>query len=479
MTALISIVCRSLRQIARHRIAAVSVIASAVGLPCWADQQATVEIDTELRYQTIQGFGASGAWWPNYVAELPDTDRDHLLRLLFTNKGADLSIYRCNLPAGDGPDIRSPLRRTVGIETSPGVYDFDRDWKSQRILKEIRNLGVERFVLFFNSPPPRMLVNGMVTGGPDGTSNLRADSRADFARYGLDVAEHYRKTFDLPVVTLSPINEPQWFWGKERRGHEGCHYTPEEVAATIAEFVREKNRRKSSIGIDAFESGSWKRTAEYAKVLFSIPEVDQEIKSLAVHSYWSNSAYRREFMEWLNKNHPGKTVAMTEYCQMKRTHGTGMDGALHMAKIMHQDLTICSVDSWQWWLAIHGGGYNDALIYVNPKTKKIEMTKRLWAIGNYSRFVRPGAVRIGCEAEGGILSSAYLDPSGKHIALVITNEGDKKTLRVNFKDQRRKLVEGYLTSPKDDLRKMDLKDADEVILPKRSLLTLLFVADPS
>lgn len=68
---------------------------------------------------------------------------------------------------------------------------------------------------------------------------------------------------------------------------------------------------------------------------------------------------------------------------------------------------------------------------------------------------------------------------GQNIALVFTNERDEKRVRVDFKDQQRTFVEPYLTSPADDLRRMNLKEPKEVILPKRGLLTLLFAPDPS
>src|SRR5690606_13301780 len=104
---------------------------------------ATIRIDAAKRFQTLSGFGASGAWWTNYVADFPDDERDRMLRLLFTKDGADLSIYRYNLPAGDGADVTDRLRRTVLVETSPGKYDFERDWKARKILSEVRALGVE------------------------------------------------------------------------------------------------------------------------------------------------------------------------------------------------------------------------------------------------------------------------------------------------------------------------------------------------
>lgn len=441
-------------------------------LPVRADDAIRLRIDPAKRHQTLEGFGASGAWWPNYVAEFPDEKRAEILKLLFTDGGAHLSIYRHNLPAGDGPDVTDRLRRTVSVETAPGKYDFDRDWKSRRILTEVRALGVEKFILFAKSPPPRLLENGKVSGGPNGGPNLRPDARGDFARYLLDVVEFLRKEHRLPEVTLSPINEPQWNWGKDRRHQEGCHYTPEGLTAAMEALVREKRRRRLDIEIQGPESGDWKSARPYAEAMFGNRLVKDEVGTFAVHSYWSSPDDRRKFTEWFRKTHPDKHLAMTEYCQMEPGHGVGMDGALHMAAVMHEDLVVAGVTSWQWWLCVFTGHYNDALIYAHPRSRKIEPTKRLWAMGNFSRFVRPGAVRVGAEAEG-LKVSAYRSKDGGRLAVVIVNEGDGKVVRPELAGGRIAAIEAHVTSEEHDLAKVPVTDPAAIAIPARSVTTLV------
>jgi O-glycosyl hydrolase len=53
-----------------------------------AAELVTLRIDPGQRFQNIRGFGASGAWWTNYVAKFPEEDRRRILRLLFTKDGA-------------------------------------------------------------------------------------------------------------------------------------------------------------------------------------------------------------------------------------------------------------------------------------------------------------------------------------------------------------------------------------------------------
>lgn len=436
-----------------------------------------ITVDLAEKHQRIRGFGASGAWWPNYVAEFPAADRDRILRLLFTAEGADLTIYRYNLPAGEGQDVTDPLRRTAQVEIAPGKYDFSRDWKAQRILREVRALGVKQFVLFTKTPPPRLLRNGKVSGGENGGSNLRPDdeARADFARYLLDLVEYYTKEFDLPSVVLSPINEPQWNWGKDRRHQEGCFYTPEELRATVRALVEAKEKRGLAIEIESSESGEWKGSnQDFARALFDDPVIAAGMRTYAVHSYWSSPADRSRFVTWFRERYPDKALAMTEYCQMEHGHDLSIESAVRMAEVMHEDLVVAGVETWQWWLCVYTGGYKDALIYAHPKTRKIEPTKRLWAMGNYSHFVRPGATRVAAKTEGDLKVSAYLTPDARGVAVVIINSGDASVVKPALADGGGTVIGAWVTSADEDLVRHSVDSQGRVALPAKSITTVTF-----
>jgi len=96
----------------------------------------------------------------------------------------------------------------------------------------------------------------------------------------------------------------------------------------------------------------------------------------------------------MDMNHPDKALWMSEWTEMQEGRDIGMDSALVMASTMHDDLTIANVTSWQYWIAVSKYQYHDGLIYVNPLDHAVLQTKRLWVMGNYSRFIRPGFVRL-------------------------------------------------------------------------------------
>lgn len=434
----------------------------------------TVTIDERTRHQTIEGFGASGCWWPRYVADFPPAERRRMLELLFTDRGAALTIYRYNIPAGRGEDVVRRDRRTVDLEAAPGRYDYRRDAKAIGILREVRSLGVEHFVLFANSPPARMTRNGKVSGGDGGGSNLRGDMREAFATYLVDVAAHLKKTHDLPHVAISALNEPQWRWGQKWRGQEGCHYSPQEAAAMIKALVLAVRAAKLDAAVEAPESGSWKSSPPYAETMFADPVLNEAVDTFAVHSYWSNRQHKRQFVESFRRKHPTKRLAMTEYCQMKHGHDLSIDGGLHLANVLHDDLTVGSVVTWQWWLAIGPGGYRDALIYAHPTTRKIEPTKRLWTLANWSRFVRPGAVRVAAESSADDLrASAFLSKDGRELTCVVINNADEPVrARVEARAFGRARRSVHVTSARHDLARGTMARGG-VTFPARSVSTLV------
>jgi O-glycosyl hydrolase len=87
-----------------------------------------------------------------------------------------------------------------------------------------------------------------------------------------------------------------------------------------------------------------------------------------------------------------------------------------MADLIARDLTQANDAAWDWWVALSAAmgcnpvrtpacpqqkndqGWNDGLIEYDPNygsdhNYSLYPTKRFWALGNFSKFVRPGAVR--------------------------------------------------------------------------------------
>ncbi|HNY88142.1 MAG TPA: glycoside hydrolase family 30 beta sandwich domain-containing protein, partial [Candidatus Hydrogenedentes bacterium] len=109
-------------------------------------------------------------------------------------------------------------------------------------------------------------------------------------------------------------------------------------------------------------------------------------------------------------------------------------------------------------------------------------SKTLWALGNFSRFIRPGARRVGLEGADdleGLLGSAYRSASRQELAVVLINRGmtaERVSLRVHGLPEGRtiKTFTPHVTSDVEDLAALPPVAADgDFTVPPRSVATLV------
>jgi O-glycosyl hydrolase len=164
--------------------------------------------------------------------------------------------------------------------------------------------------------------------------------------------------------------------------------------------------------------------------------------------------------------------------------------------VIHNDLAVANASSWQWWLGINPYNYSDGLVYINapsgamdPESSKtdglVSDSKQLWCLGNYSRFVRPGMVRVDAVlnnqtdpvfAAGDIMVSAYNDPTSKTLVVVIVNtRSQSATISLGGLGGSASLTgsqfTAFVTSSTKNLQK-SVMNASNIQLDARSVTTL-------
>lgn len=456
-------------------------------------KELTLTIDDTITYQTIESFGASGAWWSQDVGGWDKegsagyVPREEVAKLLFSKEeGIGLSSFRYNIGAGtaDSPEqfsgIGDKWRRAQSFETAPGIYDWTRDANAVWFLDKAVEYGVPELVFFANSPLTRLTKNGKGCGEKyeDGsTSNLAPENYRAHVEYVLDVVEHF-KNEGYPVKFVSPINEPQWEW---TGGQEGCHFSPSEVVAFLNTFLDVMEERNiEGVELSAPELGEWGNTSfQYLNAIYNDERLREELPALDIHSYWSDASAKTAFLNWLNnKNLNNMTLRMSEWCEMVNGRNTKMESALVLAETVHTDLTKLNVVSWQYWIAVSCYDYRDGLLYVNLLDMNVIKPKRLWAMGNFSRFIRPGFTRIEASTSAyDVLTSSYTgtDEEGEEsIVTVLINKGktDYK-LDANTLPQG-SAVEVYVTDAEHGLE-LVTPDAAGIIIPAESVVTIKII----
>ena len=477
-----------------------------------AEHRDVVALDA--RHQVLENFGASDCWTMQKVgAGWSEAGKTRLADLLFDReRGIGLSCWRFNLGAGGNrQSIPNPWRTAETFETGPGTYDWTRQAGERWFLRAAKARGVPQFLAFACSPPGRLTRNGLTNGHQTkGPTNLKPGAEGEFARYLVDIVKHFRDHPD-PVQRvafdyLSPLNEPEWEWNW---GQEGCHSANDELRAVLVALHAELARQEVAAQIIAPEAGSlpdmWQTNAGAARKLGGVYgdylgalAGDARVRPtlggrLAYHSYWSDDPakallpHRQRLRQALDR-FPGLRLWQTEYCVMQHKRDLTMATALDVARVVHLDLTVVGVTAWQWWLALSPSDYKDGLLFTTWQKPGDEETilvpKLFWAFGHYSRFVRPGMVRVELRGDGhgldGVLGSAWLDPRDGTAVAVYLNRGDQPArLRVRWQQagaEQRRTVTPHLTTdrPGDDLRPgASFAGGEAYELPAKAMVTLV------
>lgn len=510
-----------------------------LGSGAFAQEKCTVTFDYADLRQEIHSFGASDCWRTQYVGMWPEEKKNEMADLLFSSeldetgspKGIGLSLWRFNIgsgshEAGDAGGITSDWRRTECFLDKDGNWDWTKQEGQRWFLDAAKKRGVPYTLGFSITAPYFMTKNGMARAS-DTTpnANIREDQYRNYAAFMAEVCAHFG------IDYLSPINEPQWAWNVSRQ--EGMQATNEESAKLIKLLDEEITKRGSKTKVVFGEAADIRnlyrggvtelRDNQIAEMFLPsgkhyIGNLKNVAKTISGHSYWSTWPLDTLITSRsdLRKALPdGYSYWQTEYCPMEQNTDNpngggyrdfGMDYALYVSRIIHHDLTVAEATSWQSWTAFSDGDYKDVLIYIGDETllyphKKIETkfadtgktdgyflpTKYMWALGNYSFFVRPGMVRMAQENELSVntvetarelMVSAYIDKNKKKMVFVFVNYGDTdRNVDLSVKNLPKKMhldsLKRYETSSRSDLKYTGVSDAGAVYVPARSVVTVV------
>jgi glucuronoarabinoxylan endo-1,4-beta-xylanase len=116
----------------------------------------------------------------------------------------------------------------------------------------------------------------------------------------------------------------------------------------------------------------------------------------------------------------GKSVWETEVSDDDTAVDVGVNSALRVAGGINENLVRGQVNAWHyWWL----NPRTDTQTGNSALTQGGQMTRRAWAVANWSRFVRPGSFRVEATPQPRmyVWASAFFDPPSGRIAIVVGN----------------------------------------------------------
>lgn len=424
--------------------------------PAPASNPITVAVDWTQSRQTIDGFGASGAFQrAAYLMALPEPARGEILDALFSREtGAGLSIVRNII--GDG----SPLPDGVPtIEPAPGQWNWTGDEAQIWLMREAAKRGVARFVSTAWSAPAWMKDNHSVIGG-----SLAPDHGQDFADYLAAYVRGYETRFGLVIYAISFANEPSnsasyssSLWtGPQIRDFVKTHLAPT--------FARDGLAARIIIG----EDETW--SEDLAADALADPAAARAVNIVAAHGYLGGiRAFPRAAVA-------KKTIWQSEVSHNHANDPTIADG-LAWARTVHACLTEADASAFLYWWFVSRRDNGGALVILNPADPaRYLLNKRLFTLGNYARFVRPGYVRLDCDANPapGLFTSAYKEPGAGRFVFIAINAGDAPLpLRLSARGFRIAALTPYVTDDARNLRREADSSPDSFVLSPRSVATFV------
>jgi O-glycosyl hydrolase len=458
----------------------------------------------------MEGFGASGAWWPNDLTKFPKGVQEKVANLLFSPTGIDLSVYRYNI-GGGGVGVTNPTRSVPSFLKRPNVYNWAADAAGMAFLRLARRHGVPILQGFVNSAPTAWTTNGKNCGG-----QLIPGDEAAYASYLAEVVRHLHKADGITLSYVSPMNEPDNSFAS--CGQEGMAVPVGQRAPLAGDLGRDLADRAPDSRVIADES-----SLAYFQFLPQVPQwlstsgATTSVAALAHHAYDYPTDAQAAQVGSLSSRF-GKPLWMTEICcydgkgpfvGFGQQYDPTMSSGLWLADTIYQDLAVIGDSQFDWWTALssqlgcnptadshcstseNSAGWNDGLLYYDPQygsdgNHSIYTTKRYSVLGNFSRYVRPGAVRHNVTGVPAGVEAMAFEDHGDWSVIVVNNNGPA-TAPVHFRialptTTGIRAVGAFRTSATEDLAQARRPrsvtgNGGAVWVPSQSVTTYTFRAD--
>ena len=384
---------------------------------------AVVTLDAARTYQTIEGFGGAFTEAAAYtLSRMEPALRDEVLRAYFDPQvGIGYSLCRTHINSCDFSLGNYAYNETPG-DLELEQFDISRDqrWLIPMI-KDAQAIAEHPIRLLASpwSPPAWMKTNGQMNHG----GGLKPECRGAWALYFAKYIEAYAAA-GVEIWGVTVQNEPA-----ATQVWDSCLYSAEDER----DFVRDHlgpmfaERGHGDVRILIWDHNK-EILYERAAPALSDPDAAKYIWGVGFH--W----YTGDHFDQLTRVHeafPQAKLLFTEGCQEGGLHlDDWMVGERYGHDILG-DLNHWTVGWIDWNMVLdERGGPNhvnnlcDAPIIADTVRQKLYRENSYYYLGHFSKFIRPGAVRIGCVSSRDALeATAFRNPDGR-IAVVVLNRSD-------------------------------------------------------
>lgn len=421
---------RKLRLISKSALACVMALVMLITMSVYLYPSQKIEAASDVivnlseEYQVIRGFG--GMNHPEWIGDLTAAQRETAF--------------------GNGPN-------QLGFTVLRIFINEDRNQWYRAV--PTAKAAVEKGAIVFASPwnPPSSMVETFTRNGVPNQKRLRYDKYADYAKHLNDFVS-YMKDNGVELYAISVQNEPdyasEWTW-----------WTPQEMLNFMKNYA-------GSINCRVIAPESFQYLKNISDPILNDPQALANMDILGAHFYGtsiSNMSY-----PLFKQKGAGKDLWMTEV-YVPNSDSNSADRwpeAVDVAYNMHNAL-INDFQTYVWWYIRRSYG---------PMKEDGTISKRGYCMAHYSKFVRPGAVRVSAteNPNTNIHVTAYKNDNGETVLVVINRGSSEVTQNFKLPGENIATVERYRTSATESLAKSNIQfngDSFSAQLPPQSVSTFV------
>jgi glucuronoarabinoxylan endo-1,4-beta-xylanase len=357
-----------------------------------------VVVDPSKRYQTIDGFGAADTWTPG-----GPLTADQAKLFFDPDAGIGLSLLRIGIEVDGGP-------------LGDGTYSD---------IKAAASYGARVWATPWTPPASEKDNNDPNNGGHLCAAAGAACTGNDYDAWATVLAQFVadvQSQTQVPLYGISAQNEPDY-----TAPYASCLFTPDQMVAFINVLGPKLAGSNPPVKLIAPESQNWDdlwSDAAYGLAILNDPTAGHLVDILATHDYGLSPLAPPS----------GVTTPIweTEVSGLPPLGAPDLTivNGLQVAGWVYDAIVDGGASAWHyWWLVSYNNNDNEGLLF-EPGAGPGDAgdvgspPKRLYAVGNFSKFVRPGAARVDVSgAPPGTRIAAFQDPTTNATAIVAINSG--------------------------------------------------------
>lgn len=394
------------------------------------DDISEISIDSSEKYQTIDGFGFALTGGSAYLLnKMSAEDRKEALRKFYDPEyGIGASMVRISIGASDlSKKCFTYDEKLIGTDKELKKFNIKAgDKEVIPMLKEILAINPNIKILATPWSAPTWMKTKRLYGG----GNLKTEYYQVYADYFVKYLQAMKNN-GINVNTISCQNEPECDTNKPSMAMDAvsqANFIGKYLGPTL-----EKN------GFGDIEILCWDHNCDkkdYALTVMGDADANKYVTGSAWHLYAGDISTLSE----VYAEQPEKKLYLTEQWT-GRTGDFAGDFKWHLSNVILGTMNNYGNAAFEWNLASDQncdphtlGGCPDCkgAVTINKNTKKIDSyNQAYYIVGQVSKFVKPGSVRISAKSNDNSLeTSAFERTDGKLVVVVLNSSGDTKKFKI-------------------------------------------------